>query len=87
MFGNLLQNSGDYFDKAMGGWLQYEAIKHGADFSGQSQNDLYNTPQTTAPAPVIEQAAEQPKEVFGVPVAYLAIGAAALVGVGLLLKD
>lgn len=32
---------------AVGGWLNYEQIKRGQDATGQSQNEVYSTPDKT----------------------------------------
>lgn len=45
MFDNFLDDFS--LKDAVGGWLNYEQIKRGQDATGQSQQEVYNTPDKT----------------------------------------
>ncbi|ELH7949897.1 hypothetical protein Q9F39_001368 [Vibrio fluvialis] len=45
MFDNFLSDFN--LKDAAGAWLQYEQIKRVGDATGQSQNEVYNTPETS----------------------------------------
>lgn len=86
---SLMSSTGDFFDKGMNYWLQYEAIQQGADFSGTTQSQVNNTPQVVQPDPnPTPSTTVTPAATFaGVPVTYLALGGVLVVGAVLLAKS
>ncbi|MDE1323867.1 hypothetical protein L9W97_01870 [Vibrio aestuarianus] len=81
-----MSGAGDFFDKGMNYFLQYEAIQHASDFAGVTQGQVNNTPEVVAPEP--NPAPVQPvANVAGVPLAYLALGGVVLLGAVLIAKS
>lgn len=85
-WGTALGETKDFFSQAAGAWLAYEQIKRGGDFSGANQDQVYQTPTTTSPAPNPPQGVPV-YTVGGVPVTYLAVGGLLLVGAVLVAKS
>lgn len=76
MFDNFLDDFS--LKDAVGGWLSYEQIKRGQDATGQSQQEVYNTPDktqqvNTAVAPTTNNTGLSMPVMIGAGVAALAI--------------